>query len=186
MCSDNDLHIYSITNTCILRIFIEVQCFFTTIYIWADQLLHLNVQSHTTAAELWGLLVQAHQGLCGATGKTPQDQAVAVLLPEAEATPVQTGPAGGSSHPGHGSGCPQSSRYCVWSLVQRESVGTTTPDVCMRNHHDITVKSCRCGWGGRSLYLMSMKSLFTQSWEYWANWKRRNSFWTLIHGTHIL
>ena len=96
--------------------------------IWADQLLH--VQSHTTAAKLWELLVQTHQGLCAATGKTPQDQAVAVLLPEDEATPVQTGTAGVSPHPGHGSGCPQSSRYCVWSLVQRGSVGSTTPDVC--------------------------------------------------------
>ena len=57
--------------------------------------------------------MQAHQGLCAATGKTPQDQEVAVLLPEAEANPVQTAKAGGSCHPGHGSGCLQSSKYCV-------------------------------------------------------------------------
>ena len=56
---------------------------------------------------------QAHQGLYAATGRIPQDQEAAVLQPEVEATAVQTGTAGRNSHPGNGSGCPQSSGHCV-------------------------------------------------------------------------
>ena len=56
--------------------------------------------------------MQAHQGLYAATSKTPQDQTAAVLLPGAEATPVQTGPGGRDHRPGYGSGCLPSLRYC--------------------------------------------------------------------------
>ena len=52
--------------------------------------------------------MQAHPGLCATTSKTPQDPVVAVLLPEADAAPVQTGPGGIGDHPGYGSGCLQS------------------------------------------------------------------------------
>lgn len=36
--------------------------------------------------------MQAYQGICEAIDKTLKDQAVAILQPGAEATPVQTGP----------------------------------------------------------------------------------------------
>jgi len=36
--------------------------------------------------------MQAYQGICEAIDKTLRDQAVAILQPGAEATPVQTGP----------------------------------------------------------------------------------------------
>ena len=57
-------------------------------------------------------IMQTHQGLCAANGRTPTDQAAVVLLPEAEATPVQTGLAGRGPHSWHGSGCPLSLGHC--------------------------------------------------------------------------
>ena len=63
-----------------------------------------------TATSLIGL--QAHQGPCATNGRTPQDQAAAVLPPEDGATPVQIVPAGTDHHPGNGSGCPQNSEDC--------------------------------------------------------------------------
>ena len=68
----------------------------------------MNIKCNATNCK-----VQAHQGLCAATGRTPQDLAVAVHLPGAEATPLQTRAAGRALLFVRGSGCLQSSGDCV-------------------------------------------------------------------------
>ena len=88
-----------------------------------------------TAAEL------AHQGQCGATGRTPQDQAAAVLQPGAEATLVQSDLTGKSPLPENGSGCPQSSVHCGRSLAQWGSVGSSGPEIYRTQ---ITMTLTRC------------------------------------------
>ena len=100
------------------RIGRDFACSFVTwcanvcLLMFSEQHTFIHVFGNHATADSYCHLVQAYQGLCAATGRTPQDQEAAVHQLGAEATRVQIGLAGKDPHPGYSYRYLQSSKHC--------------------------------------------------------------------------